>query len=90
MTGLASVMDWLTELEVNEVHVESGPVLAGALVEGGWADELLLYQAPTLLGRGISLMTLPGMEKFEQRLHFQIIDQRRIGPDQRFLLRPRL
>lgn len=88
--GLASVMDWLTELEVNEVHVESGPVLAGALVEGGWADELLLYQAPTLLGRGISLMTLPGMEKFEQRLHFQIIDQRRIGPDQRFLLRPRL
>ncbi|TVS12099.1 MAG: bifunctional diaminohydroxyphosphoribosylaminopyrimidine deaminase/5-amino-6-(5-phosphoribosylamino)uracil reductase RibD [Wenzhouxiangella sp.] len=87
--GLAGVMDWLTELEVNEVHVEAGPVLAAALVDGGWADELLLYQAPVLLGGGISLMTLPGMEKFDQRLHFQIIDQRRIGPDQRFLLRPK-
>ena len=86
---LAALMDWLAELEINELHVEAGPILAGALMQGGWVDELLLYQAPVLLGDGAPLLRLPGMEKFEQRHHLDWIDQRRIGPDQRFVLRPR-
>lgn len=86
---LAALMTWLADLEINELHVEAGPTLVGALMQAGWVDELLLYQAPVLLGDGAPLMTMPGMEKFEQRHHLKLIEQRRIGPDQRFLLRPR-
>lgn len=87
--SLAAVMTWLAELEVNELHVEAGPTLAGALLEGDWVDELLIYQAPVLLGHGRPLMALPGMEKFEQRHQLDLLEQRRIGPDQRLVLRPR-
>lgn len=85
---LGALLAWLAELEVNELHVEAGPTLAGALLEGGWVDELLLFQAPVVLGPGAPLMALPGMEKFDQRLHFKLFEQRRIGSDQRMLLRP--
>lgn len=85
---LAALMAWLAELEINELHVEAGPTLAGALLEGAWVDEILLYQAPVLIGRGAPLMRLPGMENFDQRHHLEVLEQRRIGPDQRFLLRP--
>lgn len=86
---LGALMQWLAELQVNELHVESGPTLAGALMDGGWVDELLLYQAPVLLGDGAPLLYLPGLENFDQRHHLHLIDQRRIGPDQRFIFRPR-
>lgn len=86
---LGALLGWLAELEINELHVEAGPTLAGSLMQGGWVDELLLYQAPLLLGAGAPLMDLPGMEKFEQRRHLVLIEQRRVGPDQRFLLRLR-
>jgi len=76
------------ELEFNEIHVEAGPMLSGALLAAGLIDEVLLYQAPSLIGAGAALAELPGLEKLEQRLHFQLIETRRIGADQRLLLRP--
>ena len=86
---LSALMRWLADLQLNEVHVEAGPTLAGALMAGGWVDELLLYQAPVLLGNGAPLLSMPGLENFEQRHHLELVDQRRIGPDQRFIFRPR-
>ncbi|MFS2085042.1 bifunctional diaminohydroxyphosphoribosylaminopyrimidine deaminase/5-amino-6-(5-phosphoribosylamino)uracil reductase RibD, partial [Stenotrophomonas geniculata] len=47
---LGAVLALLAERGINEVHTEAGATLAGALLRGGWVDELLLYQAPTLLG----------------------------------------
>ena len=35
---------------VNELHVEAGPTLSGAFLDAGLVDELLLYQAPLLIG----------------------------------------
>ncbi len=84
----AALMTLLTELECNEVHVEAGPALSGALLGAGLVDELLLYQAPVLLGDGAPLLSLAGMEKFDQRLHLSLFEQRRIGADQRLRLRP--
>ena len=80
----------LAELECNEVHVEAGPTLVGALLQAGLLDELLLYQAPVLLGRGAPLMVLPGMEKFDQRLHLEVLEQRWLERDQCLRLRPSL
>ncbi|NDY96390.1 bifunctional diaminohydroxyphosphoribosylaminopyrimidine deaminase/5-amino-6-(5-phosphoribosylamino)uracil reductase RibD [Wenzhouxiangella sp. C33] len=83
-----ALMAWLAEMELNEVHVEAGPTLAGALMAAGLVDELLVYQAPVLIGRGSPMMALPGMENFDQRLHLELIEQRCLGVDQRLRLRP--
>ncbi|TVR95011.1 MAG: bifunctional diaminohydroxyphosphoribosylaminopyrimidine deaminase/5-amino-6-(5-phosphoribosylamino)uracil reductase RibD [Wenzhouxiangellaceae bacterium] len=86
---LLALMARLVELDVNELHVEAGAVLSGALVEAGLVDELLIYQAPVLLGPGAAMLTMPGMEKFDQRLHLELVESRRLGPDWRFIYRPR-
>ncbi|MBU6994504.1 bifunctional diaminohydroxyphosphoribosylaminopyrimidine deaminase/5-amino-6-(5-phosphoribosylamino)uracil reductase RibD [Ferrovum myxofaciens] len=39
-------------LELNEVLLEAGPHLTGALLEAGLVDEVLIFQAPLLLGEG--------------------------------------
>lgn len=86
---VSRLLTQLAELEFNEIHVEAGPMLTGALLAAGRVDELLLYQAPVLIGAdGGALIDLPGVEKLDQRLHFRMIEIRRIGPDQRLVLRP--
>lgn len=71
---------------VNEVHVEAGAVLGGALARQALVDEYLVYQAASWLGEGAPGLTLPGSLAPERRL--QVIDQRRVGEDWRWLLRP--
>lgn len=85
--NLTALMARLGEREINTVHVEAGPVLSGALIQAGLVDELLVYQAPCLIGRGRPLLDLPGMENFDDRLHLDLIDCRRLGVDWRFLYR---
>jgi len=85
--SLPALMARLAEHEINTVHVEAGPTLSGALVQSGLVDELLVYQAPCLIGQGRAMLDLPGMEKFDDRLHLALIDQRRVGSDWRFLYR---
>lgn len=86
--SLPALMARLAEREINTVHVEAGPTLSGALLASGLVDELLVYQAPCLIGRGRPLLDLPGMEKLEGRLHLELLQQRRLGSDWRFLYRP--
>jgi len=80
---LGTLFDTLVDRAINEVHVEAGPTLSGALIEAGWVDELLVYQAPVLLGQGAPMLRLPGMEKFEQRHHLECIESRQVGSDWR-------
>ncbi|MEE4331057.1 MAG: bifunctional diaminohydroxyphosphoribosylaminopyrimidine deaminase/5-amino-6-(5-phosphoribosylamino)uracil reductase RibD [Wenzhouxiangella sp.] len=84
---LKALISGLPEFEVNELHVEAGPTLSGALIEAGLVDELLIYQAPVMLGQGRPMLALPGMGKFEQRLHLNAAESRRIGSDWRFVYR---
>ena len=73
----------------NEVQVEAGPVLCGALFAAGLADELLLYIAPLLLGdRARPLMQLPTLGDMARRWQLQAVDQRMLGQDIRLRLRP--
>jgi len=80
---LTALLRRLAEREINEVLVESGPTLAGALTEAGLVDEWLVYLAPSLIGPGRPMLSLPGMEKFDQRLHLELLEVRKIGPDLR-------
>ena len=52
---LAAMLRDLATQEVNELHVEAGQILNGALLQAGLVDELLLYLAPRLLGAGPGL-----------------------------------
>ena len=46
------LVEKLNELEINQVFVEAGMTLASAMVDHCLMDELVIYQAPTLLGSG--------------------------------------
>ena len=87
---LPAVLERLGELEMNEVFVEAGPTLAGALLQQQLADELLLYVAPKLLGtsaRGLAEISAP--RELKDAIAFRIFDTLSVGEDLRLRLRPR-
>ena len=86
---LAALMTHLAKLEVNDVLVEAGPGLVGALCQAQLLDEWLIYMAPTLLGdEGRGLAHLPQITQMSARLALQIVDIRAVGSDWRIRARP--
>lgn len=74
---------------VNEVLIESGATLAGAMLAAGLVDELILYLAPHLMGdEARGLLHLPGLEHLADRIELKFTDLRRVGDDLRLTLRP--
>lgn len=85
---LAEVLQELADRQVNDVLVEAGPLLAGALLTSGLVDELVIYQAPHIMGsqtRGMFLT--PQWLKLEQRIELDIVDMRKFGRDTRIIAR---
>jgi diaminohydroxyphosphoribosylaminopyrimidine deaminase/5-amino-6-(5-phosphoribosylamino)uracil reductase len=79
---LDAVMRHLAGREINEVHLEAGATLSGALLQAGLVDELIVYMAPHLLGdAGRGLFSLPGLMQMEQRIALSIQDIRAVGRD---------
>lgn len=86
---LYEVLGLLAARGCNEVHVEAGPTLCGALLADGLADELLLYVAPLLLGDAARpLLHLPVLQDMGARWNLRTLDQRMLGEDLRLRLRP--
>lgn len=84
----SAVLRLLAARGVNELQVEAGPTLCGALLEQGLVDELLLYVAPTLLGDAARpLLRLPQLMTMDARTGWRVVDRRSIGTDARLLLR---
>ncbi len=68
--------------QINSVWVEAGATLAGALLQAGLVDELIVYIAPKLLGNAArGLCALPGLEELSQAPHFKFNEIRQVGPD---------
>jgi diaminohydroxyphosphoribosylaminopyrimidine deaminase/5-amino-6-(5-phosphoribosylamino)uracil reductase len=83
---LAGLMRHLATREVNEVLVEAGATLCGALVEARLVDELILYYAPYLLGsQERPMFQLPALARMDDRLALEIKDVRAIGRDWRIV-----
>ena len=79
-----AVLRHLGALQLNEVHVEAGATLSGALLSAGLVDELVLYMAPHLLGDAArGLFVLPELERMEHRIQLSISDIRAVGEDWR-------
>ncbi len=88
--GLAPLLDYLAGRGVNELHAECGATLAGALLDAGLVDELVLYLAPLLLGaHGRPLAALQEIVGMEQRLELRLEETRVVGDDLRLTATPR-
>lgn len=86
---LPAVLHLLAERGVNELQVEAGPTLCGALLDQHLVDELLVYVAPTLLGDAARpLLRVAPLHALADRHDWRVCDRRMFGPDQRLLLRP--
>ena len=86
---LPAVLARLAALETNEVWVEAGARLAGALLTQRLVDELVLYVAPCLLGAdALPLALLPHLTNLDQRLALRFHEVTRLGEDLRLVLRP--
>ena len=80
---LAALLRALAERGVNELHVEAGARLNGALLRAGLADELLIYLAPMLLGSGRPMASLGPFEALAQRLPLKWLECAPVGADLR-------
>jgi diaminohydroxyphosphoribosylaminopyrimidine deaminase/5-amino-6-(5-phosphoribosylamino)uracil reductase len=81
---VVAVLQELAARGVNEVLVESGPRLAGYLLDADLVDELVIYQAPHIMGsRTRRLADTPAWVSLADRKSLTISDVRRIGDDTR-------
>jgi len=87
---LALMLRWLADNEqVNELLVETGATLAGAMLDAALVDELQLFVAPTLLGgEARPLFALPGLSRMADQRRLTIHDMRAVGHDWRIIASP--
>ena len=84
---LPAMLRDLAAREINELHVEAGPTLNGALIEAGLVDEFLVYLAPRMLGLGRSMADFGPLTALASALSLDFISMDKIGPDVRLLAR---
>ena len=89
-TGRVDLNDALIECgrrQINELHVEAGAILNGALIEQNHVDELLLYLAPKLLGSGRGMFGLRELKMVNEARELVIHNIEQIGQTLRILAR---
>ena len=85
---LAALMTELARRGVNEVHVEGGGRLNGALLSEGLVDELLLYLAPCMIGdKARGLFDMPELTSLDSKRRLAVRDMRMVGGDLRVVAR---
>lgn len=85
---LHAVLARLAALGANEVWVEAGARLSGALLSAQLVDELVIYLAPCLLGpQAQPLANLPLLRRLDERLLLRFDSVQPIGTDLRVIAR---
>lgn len=83
-----ALFEHLASIEINNVLVEAGPRMNGALLQFNLIDELIIYMAPCILGPdAIDMFDSPVIKKLSDRYSFAIKDLTSIGPDMKITLR---
>jgi len=81
---LTDLFSTLADYELNDVVVEAGPLLSGALLSAGLIDELVIYMAPKLMGSSArGLFDLPWLASMAQCIELEIRDVRPVAHDWR-------
>ena len=83
-----SLFEHLGSMEINNVLVESGPRMNGALLESDLIDELIIYMSPCILGSDAKdMFDFPVIEKLSDRYSFALHHLDKIGADMKITLR---
>jgi diaminohydroxyphosphoribosylaminopyrimidine deaminase / 5-amino-6-(5-phosphoribosylamino)uracil reductase len=87
---LDEVIAMLAALDTNDVWVEAGPTLNGALLDAGLIDELIIYMAPRILGADArGMFAIAPLASLESSVTLDIEAPCRIGNDWRIIARPK-
>lgn len=79
---LRLLLVYLAQQGLNDILIESGAQLAGAFISANLVHELVLYQAPKLIGsNGKSLVNLPTILQLSDAKSIDISDIRMVGKD---------
>ena len=79
--SIPELMQVLTHEGFNQVLVEAGPTLGSALMASGNIDELIIYQAPKMLGAGKEFVSHLGISTLDDHLKLELISVRQLGSD---------
>lgn len=86
---LSALLAALAQRGMNEVLIEAGQGLNGALLQANLIDEFVLYYAPKLMGADAKAMfAIPELTEMQQVTNLQILDVRQIGQDIRLRAKP--
>jgi diaminohydroxyphosphoribosylaminopyrimidine deaminase/5-amino-6-(5-phosphoribosylamino)uracil reductase len=87
--NVVAVLSDLAGRGVNEALVEAGPSLTGSMLEDKLVDELVIYQAPHIMGsQTMGMVRTPTWVQLADRQSLDIVDERRVGSDTRITARP--
>jgi diaminohydroxyphosphoribosylaminopyrimidine deaminase/5-amino-6-(5-phosphoribosylamino)uracil reductase len=74
--------------QCNDLLVETGGMLAGAVMRAGLIDEVIVYVAPKLLGSDAqALLQLPSIRTLAEGIQLEFLDVAMVGKDCRMRLR---
>ena len=78
----------LTNLECNDILVESGPTLNGRLLEQNLIDELILYMAPIIMGGEANpIFKNPVLNSMQEKIKLEKKDVRFFGDNLRLIMK---
>ena len=81
------LIDYLSEIEINDVLVEAGPTLVGELLHAELVDEVVIYLAPAILGdSAMAMVVTPAIKRLADRYRGKFEDVRLVGDDIRIQL----
>ena len=85
---LNRLMRELTNLECNDILVESGPTLNGRLLEQNLIDELILYMAPIIMGGEANpIFKNPVLNSMQEKIKLEQKDVRYFGDNLRLIMK---
>lgn len=87
---LSALREYCHQRRFNSVLIEAGPLLTSSFIAHGLVDEVIIYQAPTLLGEGRSMASNLGISTLTNRLDFTLSESQIIGEGDERNLRIRL
>lgn len=85
---LKSVLKALGSRGANNILVEAGPTLASSLLEAGLVDEVVIYQAPKLLGASARPLVYSSYNRLSDALELRLLEVSRVGHDLRMIAEP--
>ncbi len=85
---LRAILADLGDRGANEILLETGATLSSAFLEQGLVDELIVYQAPRLLGASGRPMIMANVERLAETFALRLIEVSRVGDDLRIIAVP--